>query len=102
MNSPLKKVILPINQDEWGKIGVIGENFLLTTSLTLAAGTILEYLEKNGPSRLWEMSCDLTEWPTIILIMSIGALVREHLVCARKRHRGVVVELLNAVSSNKK
>lgn len=102
MSYPLKKVILPINQDEWEKIGVIDENFLLTTSLALAAGAVLEYLEKNGPSKMWEMSCELTEWPAILLVMSIGVLVCEHLICARKRHRGIVLELLNGAPSSQK
>lgn len=95
MNAPLKKILLPINQAEWEKITGSQDDYELTTSLSLAAGAVLDYLERNGQAKLWEMSLDIKEWPAVLLIMSVGALVRERLVRVRKRHRSIVVELAN-------
>lgn len=94
MNISVKKVILPINQDEWEKMSPSHDDFSLTTSLSLAAGAVLNYLEKNGPSKLWEISFQIGEWPAVILIMSVGALARERLIHVRKRHRGIALELV--------
>lgn len=95
MNVPLKKILLPVNQAEWEKITASQDDYELTMSLSLAAGAVLDYLERNGQARLWEMSLDIKEWPAVLIIMSVGVLVRERLVRVRKRHRGIIVELVN-------
>ncbi len=102
MNLPLKKVILPVNQDEWEKITLSNDDFSLTTSLGLAAGAVLNYLEKNGPSKLWEMTAQINEWPAVVVIMSVGGLARERLIHVKKRHRGIVLELVRNDQNNLK
>jgi len=81
-----------VSKDERHKIDPLRDGLALTTLVALAGGSVLDYLEKNGPSKLLEISHQLSEWPAALVLVSVGFLIGEHLVSVKKGHRTVIVE----------
>lgn len=63
----------------------------LMTPLGLVEGEILLHLEERGGMSLRQLVHDL-EWPSQLILMAVGALVREQLVSAYHGELDVVIE----------
>ena len=62
----------------------------LMTPLALIEGEVLTYLERDGTTTLRRLIREL-EWPARMVMMGVGALVREGLVRATKRELEVLL-----------
>jgi len=65
----------------------------LMTPLALVEGDVLTYLERDGTTTLRRLIREL-EWPARMVMMGVGALVREGLVRATKRELEVLLTLV--------
>jgi hypothetical protein len=63
----------------------------LMTPLGVVEGDILAYLEAHGATPLRRLVREL-EWPSPMVMMGVGALVRERLIQARQHELEVIVE----------
>ena len=63
----------------------------LITTLAFVEGEILSYLERCGAATLRELTRTL-EWPSRLVTMAVGGLIRERLVRAREFDLEVVIE----------
>ena len=81
-----------------GGVVVRGEEasqWSMITLLGLVEGDILEYLETQGSTTLYRLVQAL-EWPSRLVMMGVGALIREGLVIGRQRELEVVLEINRA------
>ena len=62
----------------------------LITQLGLVEGDVLTYVETHGARSLRRIIRDL-QWPASLVMMAVGALIREGLVCGIQREIDVVV-----------
>ena len=63
----------------------------LVTSLGIIEGEVLLHLDVHGATPVRRLIRDL-EWPSPLVTMAIGALVREGLIQARQHELEVIVE----------
>ena len=63
----------------------------LVTVLGVVEGDILNFLETHGTLTLRRL-IRMVEWPTMMVVMGVGALIREGLVRAVRRELEVVIE----------
>ena len=70
----------------------------LMTSLGLIEGDVLAYVEEHGATTVRRLIREL-EWSAPMVMMAVGALVREGLVRATQHDLEVIVELLPPRSS---
>ena len=63
----------------------------LITPLGLVAGDVLLYLERRGASTLRQLARGV-KWPVRMVMMGVGALIREGLVLATQNEVDVIVE----------
>ena len=63
----------------------------LVTMLGVVEGDILNFLETHGTLTLRRL-IRMVEWPTMMVVMGVGALIREGLVHAVRRELEVVLE----------
>ncbi|MFH1857583.1 MAG: hypothetical protein ABH845_01580 [Candidatus Omnitrophota bacterium] len=78
----------------WKKVDIINEKpkTSLMTMVGLVEGDILTYLEENGPTALGQVVQDL-EWPSRLVMMAAGSLIRRGLVRAAQDDLAIVLEL---------
>ena len=90
----MTETLLPMTEEEWKKPPVRGEHEgrSLMTELGLIGGEALVYLETHGATTLRQLIRDL-EWPAPMVMMAVGALVREGLARAIRNELEVVLEL---------
>ena len=69
------------------------EDIPLITTLGLIEGEVLTFLEDHGATTLRALIREL-EWPARMIMMAVGALIREHLVRATQRELEVILEPL--------
>jgi len=89
----MSEVLLPMVEDEWKKPPVSPGGIPLITSLGLIEGEVLTYLEQHGATRLRGLVREL-EWPARMVMMAVGALIREGLVRGVQHELEIIVELL--------
>ena len=87
---------LPMENEEWDRIGVHIDDASLMTPLGLVEGEVLDYVEEKGSSMLVSVIRDLA-WPAPVVVMAVGALVREGLIRAKKRDQGIELESLSVL-----
>ena len=63
----------------------------MVTMLGVVEGDILNFLETHGTLTLRRL-IRMVEWPTMMVVMGVGALIREGLVRAVRRETEVVLE----------
>lgn len=63
----------------------------LVTVLGVVEGEILSYLEAHGASTMRRI-IRMLEWPTMVVVMGVGALIRQGLVRGIRRDLEVVLE----------
>ena len=87
----MSEVLLPDIESEWKKPPENGNAASLMTPLGIIGGEVLTYLEEHGATALRRLIRDL-EWPAQIVMMAVGALVREGLVRAVQHDLEVILE----------
>jgi len=69
------------------------EGRALITTLAMVEGDILTYMERFGACTLRELTRNL-EWPSRLVTMAIGGLIRERMVRATEHDLEIVLERL--------
>jgi hypothetical protein len=87
----MAEALLPLAEQEWKQSPGETEDTPLITTLGLIEGEVLTVLEDHGATTLRGLIREL-EWPARMVMMAVGALVREHLVRATQRELEMVVE----------
>ena len=87
----MSECLLPILEEEWKKPTVSAPERSLITPLGLVEGDVLLYLEAYGSTTLRQLIREL-EWPTSLVTMAVGALVREGLIRAVQHELEVFVQ----------
>ncbi|MBI4341061.1 MAG: hypothetical protein HY598_02120 [Candidatus Omnitrophica bacterium] len=64
----------------------------LMTTLGIVSGEILTDLEQHGPATLRYLIRELN-WPVPVVMMAVGALIREGLIQARQHELEILIEL---------
>ncbi len=67
------------------------EEASLITTLGLIEGEVLTFLEERGATTLRGLIREL-QWPARMIMMAVGALIREHLVRTTQRELEVIIE----------
>ncbi|MBI3088431.1 MAG: hypothetical protein HYY91_06105 [Candidatus Omnitrophica bacterium] len=90
----MSETLLPMVEEEWRKPPLHWEHEgrSLMTELGVVGGEALTYLEARGATTLRQLIREL-EWPAPMVMMAVGALVREGLVRAIRHELEVVVEV---------
>ena len=68
-----------------------GGTVALVTTLGLASGEILTYLEQHGTTAIRRLIRELS-WPAPVVLMAVGALIRAGLIRATQHDLEVLVE----------
>jgi hypothetical protein len=89
----MSEVLLPLIEDEWKKPPASTQDTPLITSLGLIEGEVLTYLEQHGATKLRGLIREL-EWPARMVMMAVGALIREGLVRGVQHELEIIVEPL--------
>ena len=87
----MSEMLLPIVEEEWKRPAVGEAGRSLLTPLGIIEGEILTALEEHGPTTLRRLIREL-KWPTPMVMMAIGALIRERLVRATQQELNLVIE----------
>ncbi len=82
---------IPMGSDEWNKMGVTRGDPSLMTLVGIAEGEVLEALETGGPAAMASV-LEQSQLPMPLVLMSVGALVRDGLVRATKSREHVRLE----------
>jgi hypothetical protein len=82
---------IPMQSQDWAKTGIGQENQSLMTPIALVEGEVLETIESRGPVDLSRV-LKTTKQPKPLVVMSVGALVRDGLVRATKSKQHIVLE----------
>lgn len=85
-------ITLPLSYSDWHELGVKRERASIATPLSLVESEVFEYLESVGPSALTSILRDIPE-PATLIVMSIGAMIREGLAIAQRSEDGILVTL---------
>ena len=91
----MSAVLLPMVEDEWKEPSGEPPSPSLMTRVGLVEGEILTYLEGHGTTTLRRLIRDL-EWTAPLVMMGVGALIREGLVRAVQHDLEVLVEARSA------
>lgn len=94
----MTRITLPMTGDQWDQMGDVRDEASLLTPIALSEAATLEYIEEKGVVTLEEVVNEVS-WPDNIVLMGVGALVRERLIQARKSGDHV---LLRCLGKNKK
>lgn len=89
----MAEALLPLVEEEWKKAPAEIEKAPLITTLGLVEGDVPAFLEDHGATTLRGLIREL-EWPSRMVMMAVGALVRERLVRAAQRELKVILEPL--------
>jgi len=87
----MSETLLPMLDEEWKRPPAVPEEASLMTPLGLVEGEILTYLEEHGATTLGGLVRQL-EWPAKMVMMAVGALVREGLARATQHELEILVE----------
>lgn len=87
----MTEALLPLAEEAWKKPPAHVEDTPLITTLGLIEGEVLTFLEDHGATTLRGLIREL-EWPARMVMMAVGALVREHLVRAAQHELEVILE----------
>lgn len=87
----MTEALLPLVEHEWKKLPGEIEDTPLITTLGLIEGEVLTFLEDHGAMTLRGLIQEL-DWPSRMVMMAVGALIREHLVRATQRELEVILE----------
>ena len=80
-------------EETWGQSSVAEQmSASLMTPLGVIEGEVLIYLEEHGATPMRRLTREL-DWPASLVIMAVGALVRERLVRATQHELEVRVEI---------
>ena len=79
--------------EEWKKSPGGIEDIPLVTTLGLIEGEVLTFLEDHGATTLRGLAREL-KGPARMVMMAVGALIREHLIRATQRELEVILEPL--------
>lgn len=63
----------------------------MMTTLGLAEGEVLEHLERYGSARLRDLTREL-EWSSLMVVMAVGALIRQGLVRGLRQNAEIILE----------
>ena len=85
---------VPTVEEVWKRLSA-PEVVSLMTPLGLVGGEALAYLEEHGATTVRRLIREL-EWPSHMVMMAVGALIREGLVQAIQHDLEVSVELVPA------
>lgn len=88
----MSETLLPTLDEEWRKPVTNVSGTPLVTSLGLVEGEVLLYLEEHGPTSLQELIREL-EWSARLVVMGVGALIRQGLIRGIQKDVTVVVSL---------
>ena len=69
-----------------------GASKSLMTTIGIVEGEVLAYLDTHGATTLRHLTREL-EWPTTMIMMAVGALVREGLARAVQHELEIIVDL---------
>lgn len=86
--SETETIELPMNEQQWEKSGIHQQGASLFTTISLAQGEILNFMEGKGQVTMTDIVSQL-ELPPPIVMMAIGGLIKEVLIAA-KRHNQFV------------
>lgn len=89
----MAEALFPLVEEEWKKAPAKIEEASLITTLGLVEGEVLAFLEDHRATTLRGLIREL-EWPSRVVMMAVGALVRERLVRAAQRELEVILEPL--------
>lgn len=85
-----KMMTLPMDDQQWERLGVQHEGSSLFTTISLAEGEVLNYMEGKKEVTLASIVNQLG-LPEPIVLMSIGGLIRERLVAAKRHNKFVLL-----------
>ncbi len=80
-----------LKKNDWQKMNTINEDVSLMTPIGVAQGDALFYLEQKGSAYVCDMATHL-EWPTPVMMLAAGALIRDGLVKAKTQNGEIVLE----------
>jgi hypothetical protein len=86
----MKNVMPEIKDAEWNKVGLPIDGKSLMSSLTLVETEILELIETRRELSLTDI-LNAVSWPAPIILMSIGGLIREKVVIAKRKGCEIVI-----------
>lgn len=86
----MKAAVLPMDEQEWEKLGVQRDGSSLFTIMSIVEGEILEFLDGKGEISLAEILGQLN-WPEPVVMISVGGLIREGLVVAKRHDKFVLL-----------
>ena len=89
----MTEVLVPLPEQAW-KQPPAETGAPLMTPVGVIEGDVLAMLERDGATTLRRLIREL-EWPAPLVMMAVGALIREGLVTAIQRELEVRVELLS-------
>ena len=81
---------VPMDDQDWNKLGVQKEGASLFTPITLAQGEVLNIMESRKEVTLTHVINQLN-FPEPIIMMSIGGLIKEGLIDAKRRNKFVLL-----------
>lgn len=87
----MSETLLPMLEEEWKKPPFLSKAGSLLTPLGVVGGEVLIYLEQYGATPLRRLTREL-EWPSPMIMMAVGALIREGLARASQHELEVIVE----------
>ncbi len=87
----MTEVLLPMEEERVTEPRVYLPERPLMTTLGIVEGDILTYLERFGTTTMRQLIREL-EWPAPMVMMAVGALIREGLIRALRHELEVVVE----------
>ena len=87
----MSETLLPMVEEEWKKPPLLFKAGSLLTPLGVVGGEVLIYLEQYGATPLRRLTREL-EWPSPMIMMAVGALIREGLARASQHELEVIVE----------
>ena len=93
----MSEVMLPMIEEEWKKPPVREreQSTSLMTPLGLIEGEVLTHVEGYGATALRRLIREL-EWPATLVMMAVGALVREGLIRAVQHDLEIILQPVTA------
>ncbi len=85
-----KVMTLPMDEQQWGNLGINQEGASLFTTISVAEGEVLNLMEGKKEVTLIDIVNQLG-LPEPIIMMSIGGLIREGLVAAKRHDKFVLL-----------
>jgi DNA-binding MarR family transcriptional regulator len=96
----MAEVLLPLDDEELQKSPRESPRNAIMTSLGIVEGEVLLHLEEHGATALRQLMREL-EWPSPIVTMAIGALIRQGLVRASQHELELLLEPRSSSSARR-